>query len=324
VDGETFVRDEGLEDGSTYYYMVSALSDVGEGPRSSSLEVLPLGVPSPVVDLSVEATTDTVDLSWSPSLSDGGSSVTGYLVYKGTDPLDMDLWRSVGPSVLKVTDESVSEGTYYYRVVPVNDVGSGDPTTIDVVVPSRVGTAVLIGSLSFLIPLLTVILAVLLPFVIKRSRKSREEREAKEALESSKKPVSPPSGVSSSRVLGPSRPVDLRLPPRPRPQVPAMGPSGGVRMRPPNVLPPPRPAPMPVTPKDTYIRPTAPRSQVKDKEMIRRQNGRSPSEQKSPVEETIPSVDPVEKLQKLKQMKERGLISESEFQERKEQILNGI
>jgi hypothetical protein len=225
-----------------------------------------------VVDLDVEATSDTVELSWLPPENDHGSDVLGYYVYRGTSPVELKMWKH-----LDSTDLSISEsGTYYYRVVPYNSVGSGDSSDVDVDVPSRTGTAVMIGVGAFLIPLLIVFLAILLPALIKRNKKKREEREAREALERKEPPppqpqISPGPGAVSRPGLGPAS--------QPHPgygQLPPVYPSSV--QAPTRQLPPMQAAPAPPRDTEAYIRPDprAPARRVKDSYL--RQNGMRPSD----------------------------------------------
>ena len=67
----------------------------------------------------------SVVLQWSAPVSDGGSAVTGYEVYRGTASGGETLLAQVG-DVTSFTDTSVTNGTtYFYRVSAVNSVGEG-------------------------------------------------------------------------------------------------------------------------------------------------------------------------------------------------------
>jgi len=331
-----FFSDVDVEDGTEYFYSISAVTDFGEGPRSDTLSVTILGIPSPVRSLSTDATTDTVELSWLPPDDDGGIPVLGYLVYKGTDPVSLDLWKDVGPSTMKVTDKDVTDGTYYYRVVPYNAVGTGTPSTMEASVPSRLGVSILLGVVGFLVPLLLVILVVVLPLLIKRSRKKREERDAREAHERVPttpvtSPSSPPKGpslgsgrISSSMGVGGLPPV--------RQQYPGQGgpsslPSSG---QPTNQLPP-RMDPVPDSfMVDGYIRPEMKKAPAfQDRNSVLRQDGRSIKDHMGPSQtvignDQVRSDDPAEKIGKLASLKEQGLISEEEFESNKKRILDDL
>ena len=64
-------------------------------------------------------------LSWTAPASDGGSSITGYEIWRGTTSGAASLLTTVG-LVTSYTDASVSNGTtYYYQVAAVNAVDTG-------------------------------------------------------------------------------------------------------------------------------------------------------------------------------------------------------
>lgn len=68
-----------------------------------------------------------VNLSWQPP-DDGGSPITGYLIYRGTAPTAMKLLANVGTH-LSYQDRTVRPGTrYYYALVARNRYGSSLPS----------------------------------------------------------------------------------------------------------------------------------------------------------------------------------------------------
>ena len=69
----------------------------------------------------------SVQLLWSAA-SDGGAAISGYRIYRGTQPGGEDLVNPVATvgNILSYTDTSASFGfTYYYKVSAVNVVGEG-------------------------------------------------------------------------------------------------------------------------------------------------------------------------------------------------------
>src|SRR5437773_1966076 len=120
--------DTAVTNGVTYFYQVSALNNVGEGPRSSEASATPVApptVPGAPRDLGAVAGDATVALAWSSPSADGGSAITNYKVYRGTISGQLSLLATL-PNVLSSTDSAVTNGqTYYYKVTAVNAVGEG-------------------------------------------------------------------------------------------------------------------------------------------------------------------------------------------------------
>ena len=82
-------------------------------------------VPTAPTNLAASGANTTVNLSWSAPSNNGGSSVTGYNVYRGTASGSEALLTSVGTTT-SYSDTAVVNGTtYYYEVSAVNGVGEG-------------------------------------------------------------------------------------------------------------------------------------------------------------------------------------------------------
>src|SRR5437773_306701 len=120
--------DTSVTNGVTYYYQVSAVSNVGEGPRSneaSATPTAPAGPPGAPQGLGATAGDATVTLTWSAPSSNGGSPITNYRIYRGTSSNGETLKATIG-NVLTYSDTSVTNGvTYYYQVSALNNVGEG-------------------------------------------------------------------------------------------------------------------------------------------------------------------------------------------------------
>jgi len=87
--------------------------------------------PQPPETLRAIVTGAYIGLSWSPPTNDGGRAVTGYKIFRGTDPDNPSLVATVADYARSWTDESVEKGTtYYYWVVAENSVGSSSMSTV--------------------------------------------------------------------------------------------------------------------------------------------------------------------------------------------------
>ena len=117
--------DDGLTNGQTYYYQVSAVNAVGEGAKSNELSAVPATVPGAPTLNSATPGNGQVTLSWSAPSSNGGSAVTSYKVYRGTSAGSESYLTTVG-NVLSYTNGGLANGqTYYYKVSAVNAVEEG-------------------------------------------------------------------------------------------------------------------------------------------------------------------------------------------------------
>ncbi len=117
--------DIGLINGRIYYYKVSAVNKMGEGPQSNEAQATPGSVPGPPMNLSAEPMDSKVHLSWSPPEDDGGWWLGDYRLYRGTSPGGEVFLVKVG-KVLEYMDTGLTNNvTYYYQVTASNRHGEG-------------------------------------------------------------------------------------------------------------------------------------------------------------------------------------------------------
>jgi titin len=118
-------NDTDVENGRTYHYSVLAYNDEGDGLPTSIKRAIPEGKPGPPMNVMAKVEGEMVTLTWSEPEDNGGRPITGYLVLRGTSPMDLQALMEVG-TALSVTDEDMTRGrTYYYCVIAKNNVGQG-------------------------------------------------------------------------------------------------------------------------------------------------------------------------------------------------------
>src|SRR5665213_2559288 len=110
--------DTSVTNGTSYYYVVSALDSVGEGANSAQVSATPVAavtIPAMPTGLSATAGNASVGLSWSAS-----SAATSYHVKRATT--NGGPYTQIGaPTSATYTDTSVTNGTTYYYVVSALD-----------------------------------------------------------------------------------------------------------------------------------------------------------------------------------------------------------
>jgi len=127
----------GLKNGTTYYFEVAGVNNVGAGAASNEVAITPVGAPAAPANLMARAGNGKAALSWSASA--GASS---YNVYSGTAPGG----ESTTPIATDVTSTSytatgLTNGTtYYFTVAAVNAGGVSGASNEASASPSATGT----------------------------------------------------------------------------------------------------------------------------------------------------------------------------------------
>ena len=123
------VIDDDLEDGTVYYYRLSAVNSSGEGPASA--EYSAVTVPSAPTITAISGGDRKIEIEFTANLP----TVTSYLVYRYSIPGCYDdttaagcaanEWDSFSVSSSPLTDANLGYGRkYYYSIVAVNDSGT--------------------------------------------------------------------------------------------------------------------------------------------------------------------------------------------------------
>lgn len=140
VRAVTAYDDSTVVNGETYAYAVTAVNALGESAPSNetSVRAQPVvpGPPSAPTSFTAISGAGSVQLSWSVPDSDGGSTVSGYRVYRGGAPGAGTLLADNITSAA-FTDAGATAGTtYYYTVTAVNGSGEGLATAEATAKPS--------------------------------------------------------------------------------------------------------------------------------------------------------------------------------------------
>ena len=128
-----------LQNGATYYFEVTAVNAVGEGPPSVQVAATPSTAPAgpapgaPVppgapTGLTASAGSAQVSLSWSAPAPNGGSAVTGYDVYLSTTPGSQGQEIASEAATSYIATGLQNGATYYFEVTAVSTAGQSPPS----------------------------------------------------------------------------------------------------------------------------------------------------------------------------------------------------
>jgi hypothetical protein len=117
-----------LEKGQVYYYKVTALNAAGESDPSDELEVLAASTPSQPTNFQIDfVSSGSITASWSAPLSDGGSRLTGYILYY--KEVTAAAYTAASPVVgFSDTLSLTGDLQYFVKVVATNSLGEGKAT----------------------------------------------------------------------------------------------------------------------------------------------------------------------------------------------------
>ena len=123
--------DRNVENGKLFHYKVSCVNDLGGGPFSRVVDVIPSSVPDPPLNLVSIIGIGHINISWEAPEDDGGLPITGYNVYRGINTLDWVLLTSLSNVTTTYRDNNVTTSMIYrYRVSAVNMVGEGESSQV--------------------------------------------------------------------------------------------------------------------------------------------------------------------------------------------------
>ena len=136
VDGATFTDTAtGLTDGTSYTLTVSAVNSAGEGPESTPADIVPRCVPTAPIAVVAAPLCAATRVSWAPPLHDGGSPITGYIVWvRNAGQLVATGRVDATGSHTRISDLT-NGATYSVTVSALNVLGVGPPSAAVTVVP---------------------------------------------------------------------------------------------------------------------------------------------------------------------------------------------
>lgn len=130
VINQTFFIDPLLAIGHTYTYYIAAFNLAGEGAVSLSEVGVPDIIPGSTRDLAVLEGVRNATLVWNDPVSNGGSVILGYKIFRGNSSLNIT-FLTVVEHIHSYLDIGLEDNTtYYYQVVAFNKVGDGPKSYI--------------------------------------------------------------------------------------------------------------------------------------------------------------------------------------------------
>ncbi len=126
----TSYSNTGLDNGRTYYYVVSASNAAGEGNDSGEISAVPAPPPLPGAPGNLNATAGNakIDLSWTAATG----VVSGYTVKRSTVASGPYTNVVTGVTGLTYSNTGLTNGTRYYYVVAASNSGGEGPSSTEV------------------------------------------------------------------------------------------------------------------------------------------------------------------------------------------------
>lgn len=125
----TSFADATAADNTTYWYKIAATSTVGDSAQTSAASATAISSPWQVLGLAQtgsDPALQRISMAWNAPVSNGGSAVTSYQIYRGSTTADMVLYATTADgTTVTYTDLTAVGGPWYYKVRATNAADSG-------------------------------------------------------------------------------------------------------------------------------------------------------------------------------------------------------
>jgi fibronectin type 3 domain-containing protein len=167
--GGTSWNDTQFTGGTTYFYVVSAINAVGEGPRSNESNITAGNPPHVPTGLTATGGNSQVNLRWSAPTS--GGTPAHYNIYR-SDSQNGNYTLIASPTTTKYKDTGLTNGhKYWYKINAENLYGvSGNTTAVSA---KPYSTSTNLAGL-FLLVLIIIIITVLV--IVETMRMYRKKK----------------------------------------------------------------------------------------------------------------------------------------------------
>ncbi|MGA1873181.1 MAG: fibronectin type III domain-containing protein [Thermoplasmatota archaeon] len=127
--GTTSYTDTDVEASISYTYVVRSQNRMGSSEPSNEAQTVALGPPGAPTDISYLVGDGFVEISWAAPVSNGGSAISGYIVYRSDPELEnLLIAAELGVDATSYRDEDVTNGeSYIYTVNSANEIGESLP-----------------------------------------------------------------------------------------------------------------------------------------------------------------------------------------------------
>ena len=126
IAGTSYV-DQGLTNGTTYYYVVQAVNASGTSPNSAQVSATPIAPPAAPTNVTATPGSGQVSLTWAAS-----AGATSYTVRRSTVSGGPYTAIKSGLLATSYVDQGLASGTTYYYVIQAANKGGSSPYSAQV------------------------------------------------------------------------------------------------------------------------------------------------------------------------------------------------